>query len=129
MYRSYSFDQGKTWTTGHQIFPNMGYTTAALLPDGALMFVGHNPIYYAVSNNGSETWDYQNAIWRYDQRAGGDCGGFGVLNLEDGRVLIAYYGKADRSKRLENAFEYGKMRLELAWLKKVKADSVEGRMR
>jgi len=44
-------------------------------------------------------------------------------------VLIAYYARADRSTRLETAFRYGKMRLELAWLKKVRADGAEGRMR
>jgi hypothetical protein len=59
----------------------------------------------------------------------GDCGGFGLPSLEDGRVLISYYGRANRSKRLENAFEYGKMRLKLAGLKEVRADSVEGRVR
>ena len=52
---------------------------------------------------------------------GGDAGGFGVVNLDDGRVLIAYYAKADRSKVHENPTEFGKLRIELAWLKKVKA--------
>jgi hypothetical protein len=129
MYRAYSNDQGKTWTTGQQIFASAGYTVAGLLPDGALIVVCNSShIVYRVSNNGGRTWDYENKIWGRDPRSGGDNGGYGMLNLADGRVLIAYYGKADRSKRI-GAYSYGKMRLEVATLKKVKADSVEGRMR
>ena len=82
-----------------------------------------------LSNNGGETWDYQNRLWGYDARAGGNYGGFSVVLLDDERVLVAYFAKADRSVRFKSAYEYGKMRLELAWLKKVRADSVEGRMR
>ena len=129
LWRSYSLDQGATWTVGHYIFPTMGYTTARLLPDGALIVMGHGPLFYAVSNSGGETWDYQNRLWGLDYRFGGDGGGFGVQNLDDGRVLIAYYGKTDRAKLHDSPFEYGKMRLEVAWLKKVEAESVEGRMR
>jgi len=131
VYRSYSHDGGRTWTVGHQMFPNMGYTTARLLPDGALMVIGHSHqgLLYAVSNSGGETWDYQNLLWGRDPRAGGDCGGFSIVDLADGRILVAYYARADRSTRLETAFRYGKMRLEVAWLEKVRADSAEGRMR
>jgi len=131
LFRSYSRDRGRTWTTGEQIFPNMGYTVATLLPDGALMVIGHclSGILYAVSSTGGETWDYQNLLWGRDPRDGGDCGGFSLLRLDDGRMLVAYYARADRSKPLPNACEYGKQRLELAWLKKVKPDSVQGRMR
>ena len=131
LFRSFSHDRGRTWATGEQIFPNMGCTTATLLPDGALMVMGHTyqGVLYAVSTNGGETWDYQNLLWGRDPRAGGDCGGYSMVRLDDGRMLVAYYAKADRSKRSESAYEYGKQRLEIAWLKKVKADSVEGRMR
>lgn len=132
LYRSYSNDGGKTWSLGQQVFSGLGYTAARLLPDGALIVIGvdgNNGIRYAVSNNGGAAWDYHNALWNYDGRAGGDAGGFSTVDLPDGRVLVAYYAKADLSQRLKSAFEYGKMRLELAWLKKVPADSVPGRMR
>jgi len=131
VYRSYSHDRGKTWTVGHQVFPDMGYTGARLLPDGALMVMGHSyqGLLYAVSNDGGETWDYQNVLWGWDARSGGDCGGFSIVDLEDGRVLVAYYARADRSGRFKSPYEYGKMRFEVAWLKRVRADSTEGRMR
>ena len=131
LYRSYSHDRGRTWSVGQQIFPNMGYTSATVLSDGAVLVVGHSARgnVYAVSNDGGETWDYQNLLWGHDGRAGGDSGGFSFVRLDDGRMLIAYYAKADRSQRLKSAYEYGKMRLEVAWLKKVRADSREGRMR
>ena len=128
LWRSYSYDHGATWTVSHRIFPTMGYTTAKLLPDGALIVIGHGPLYYAVSNNGGETWDYQGRIYNLDYRFGGDCGGFAAENLDNGRMLIAYFGKADRSLLYETPFEYGKLRLEVASLKKVEANSVEGRM-
>ena len=28
----------------------------------------------------------------------GECGGFSLVRLDDGRMLIAYYARADRSK-------------------------------
>ena len=73
LYRSYSHDRGRTWTVGQQIFLSMGYTTAALLPDGALMVIGHSVMgmLYAVSNNAGETWDYQNVLWGRDSHKGG----------------------------------------------------------
>ena len=130
VYRTYSHDQGRTWTPGEQIFPNMAYTTTTLLPDGAVLLVGasYQGNLYAVSNNGGETWDYQNLLWGVDPRTGGDCGGYGIAALDDTHVAVAYYAKADRSQR-DSANAYGKMRIEIAILKKVKADSVEGRMR
>jgi hypothetical protein len=132
LYRSYSYDQGKNWTVGQQIFPNAGCATSALLPDGALLVVmtAWGGAHYAVSNSGGETWDYQNLLWGIDPRYGGGCAGFSIVALGDGRMLIAYNAKVDRSIRLANPFSHHyKMRLEIAWLKKVKADSAEGRMR
>ena len=53
MYRSFSHDQGKTWTAGRQVFPFDGYVTAKLLPDGALLVIGDDGcgVFYAVSND------------------------------------------------------------------------------
>ncbi len=130
VYRAYSHDKGRTWTPGEQIFPNMAYTSATLLPDGAVLLVGaaYQGNIYAVSNNGGETWDYQNLLWGVDPRDGGDCGGYGIAVLDDAHVAVAYYAKADRAQ-CGSANEYGKMRIEIALLKKVRADSLEGRMR
>ena len=126
LYRSFSYDQGATWTVGHQLFPYMAaYATPKVLPDGALMVMGHGWNEFAVSNDGGETFDYINRLGVY--LAG--VGGFTGLCLDDGTMLVGHYSVQRKGRAKQAAFSHPGYRTEVSRLKKVSADSVKGRLR
>ncbi|HEU5123331.1 MAG TPA: sialidase family protein [Verrucomicrobiae bacterium] len=108
LYQLDSQDFGKTWSQPHQL-PIWGQPAFLLkLRSGNLLMVyGHRSAPYSVrallSHDRGQTWDAQSEITLQTFEPGGwDIGYPVATQLNDGRILVAYYGYLTAATQLDS---------------------------
>lgn len=103
-YRSYSSDEGRSWTTPEPL-PFVGQTPFLIeLSSGAIMcaYRDRDPqrlgVSASITRDGGETWDFAGQLY-----AGTDwnCGYPGLLTLPSGELFCVYYSCYDSSGNSE----------------------------
>jgi len=126
LYLGHSDDAGRTWsplrrlTNGDEHPANL-----LLLQDGRILLTygSRNPpfgVHGMISRDGGETWDRDNVVQLVTEATNRDCGYPSAVQLDDGRIFIAYYAYSSygpwpmRPGRRENGVHCGGVLLDPA---------------
>lgn len=94
---SESDDDGYTWSEPRRVTERTQHPAdLVLLADGRILLVfGHRRVPFGVraliSRDEGKTWDYDNTLVLASEGIDADCGYPGVVQLDDGHIVVAYY--------------------------------------
>ena len=96
LFQSESSDNGRTWTTPHQVLPQLGGSPPHLFKHSSGMLIctyGYREAPYGVkamfSADNGKTWDYGYDI--YVNNVSGDLGYPSTVELKDGSLITVFY--------------------------------------
>lgn len=96
LFQAESYDNGKTWTTPHQVLPQLGGSPPHLFKHSSGMLIctyGYREAPYGIkamfSSDNGKTWDYGYDI--YVNNVCGDLGYPSTVELDDGSLLTVFY--------------------------------------
>jgi len=151
MHRSYSSDQGRTWTFPVPTRFNGGEPGAERLPDGGILSAQTSPgrtysilwtedsmsrggisqtrpwgLLYEVSYDGGLTWAYWGDLYRTEKDSAEHIGSPTFLSVDEDNVFAVYHRGskelASKHRRIGPYRNYGPLFIGTCWLGKVAPD-------